>query len=131
MLFDNKGRRAAGGRSRIIEWNPNTGAVVWQYAGTAERPFESLARGCQQQLPNGNVLITESNNGRLLEITRDGQIVWEFINPDRFEGRQERIAVVCSGVRYRQDELPFLKSATLAERNPQGEGNADASPSRQ
>jgi hypothetical protein len=108
LLFDNQGRRAAGGRSRILEWNPSTGAIAWEFAGSAERPFESLARGSQQLLRNGNVLITESNNGRLLEVARDGQIVWEFINPDRFEGRPDRIAVVCSAVRYRRDELTFL-----------------------
>lgn len=110
MLFDNKGRRAPGGRSRIIEWNPNTGAIEWQFAGTKKRPFESLARGSQQQLPSGNLLITESNNGRLLEVTREGQIVWEFINPDRFENHPERIAVVCSALRYRREELPFLQT---------------------
>ena len=27
---------------------------------------------------HGNVLITESEGGRLLEVTRDGEIVWEF-----------------------------------------------------
>ena len=41
----------------------------------------SLVRSCQQQLPNGNVLITESDRGRLLEVTRAGEIVWEYWNP--------------------------------------------------
>ena len=40
-------------------------------------------RGDQQRLANGNTLITESEGGRLLEVTRDGEIVWEFINPVR------------------------------------------------
>lgn len=84
-------------------------------AGSAERPFESLARGSQQQLPNGNVLITESNNGRLVEVTRDGQVVWEFINPDRFEGDGNRIAVVCSAVRYRREELTFLDASRTGQ----------------
>jgi len=33
-------------------------------------------------LPNGNVLIAESDSGRLFEVTSDGEIVWEFLNPD-------------------------------------------------
>jgi hypothetical protein len=41
------------------------------------------ARASQERLPNGNTLITEAAGGRLLEVTPDGRIVWEFINPVR------------------------------------------------
>ena len=34
-----------------------------------------------QRFPNGNTLITESDTGRAFEITRGGQIVWEWFNP--------------------------------------------------
>lgn len=27
----------------------------------------------------------ESDGGRVLEVTRDGEIVWEFVNPERRE----------------------------------------------
>jgi len=40
-------------------------------------PFISSA----QRLPNGNTLITEGSDGRLLEVTADHQIVWEYISP--------------------------------------------------
>ena len=33
-------------------------------------------------LLNGNTLITESNEGRIIEVTNTGDIVWEFLNPD-------------------------------------------------
>jgi hypothetical protein len=32
-------------------------------------------------LPNGNTLITEGSGGRIIEVTRDHQIVWEYISP--------------------------------------------------
>ena len=32
-------------------------------------------------MPNGNTLITESNKGHVFEVTRDGEIVWEFYSP--------------------------------------------------
>jgi hypothetical protein len=32
-------------------------------------------------LPNGNTLIDEGMNGRMFQVTPDGEIVWEFINP--------------------------------------------------
>jgi hypothetical protein len=98
LLFDNLGRfldadgndaEGGAGRSRIIEFDPSTTEIVWQYAGTAEEPFESDLRASQERLANGNTLITEETGGRLLEVTADGEIVWEFVNPVRAEGRGE------------------------------------------
>ena len=39
--------------------------------------------GTNQRLANGNTLVTESENGRAIEVTPRGQIVWEYINPER------------------------------------------------
>jgi hypothetical protein len=36
--------------------------------------------GKHQRLPNGNVLIAESGQGRAFEVTPEGKIVWEYIN---------------------------------------------------
>ncbi|MEM1368377.1 MAG: arylsulfotransferase family protein [Cyanobacteria bacterium P01_H01_bin.15] len=63
-----------------MEFDPRSQEIVWEYTGTAERPFYSQFRGRQQPLPNGNVLITESTGGRMLEVTREGEIVWEYAN---------------------------------------------------
>lgn len=98
LLFDNLGNYLSadgadaegnGGRSRILELDPSTMAIRWQYAGSAEEPFESDVRASQQRLPNGNTLITEETGGRIFEVTRDGQIVWEFVNPVRAEGKAD------------------------------------------
>jgi len=43
----------------------------------------SAIKSSQQRLPNGNTLITESNNGRILEVTQDKVVVWEFYIPER------------------------------------------------
>ncbi|MFC3282180.1 arylsulfotransferase family protein [Litchfieldella rifensis] len=84
LLFDNRGNHdEAEGESRIIEFNPQTMEIVWQYRGTPEQPFASRIRGDQQRLANGNTLITESDGGRLLEVTPEGEIAWEFVNPVR------------------------------------------------
>jgi hypothetical protein len=45
-------------------------------------------------LPNGNTLITESDGGRLFEVTADGQIVWEFVNPVRGGEKAGLIAIL-------------------------------------
>ncbi|WP_340119622.1 arylsulfotransferase family protein [Pelagibius sp. 7325] len=83
LLYDNLGSFGEGGRTRILEIDPVTGAEVWSYAGNGEIPFDSEARGAQERQPNGNTLITESHGGRLFEVTPDGRIVWEFLNPVR------------------------------------------------
>src|SRR3546814_965446 len=83
LLFDNLGKLGPGGRSRILEIDPQTGAEVWRYEGSGEVFFESDARASQERLPNGNTLITEAAGGRLFEVSPDGRIIWEFINPVR------------------------------------------------
>lgn len=50
------------------------------YKGTPENPFYSFVGGKHQWLPNGDLLISESVNGRAFEINRQGEIVWEYIN---------------------------------------------------
>jgi outer membrane protein assembly factor BamB len=84
LLFDNYGSfEPAGGLSRVIEFNPSTLEIEWSYAGTKERPLESILRSGQERLANGNTLITESDGGRLIEVARSGEVVWEFVNPVR------------------------------------------------
>lgn len=97
LLFDNYGNyRHPEGVSRVIEFDPATMEIVWQYSGDEADPLDSLIRADQQRLPNGNTLITESNGGRIVEVTPDGRIVWEFLNPERYEDDPDgpRIAIV-------------------------------------
>lgn len=104
LLFDNRGPQ--GDRSRVIEIDPLSGKVVWQYGGTPETDLFSKTLGSCQRLPNGNTLITESENGRALEVTRDGRVVWEFHNPNRAGERQELVAVLFEMVRL-PESFPF------------------------
>jgi outer membrane protein assembly factor BamB len=70
------------GRTRVIEMDPLSGEIVWQYVADPPESFFSFARGSNQRLSNGNTHIADSDNGRLLEVTPEGEIVWEFLNPD-------------------------------------------------
>lgn len=67
--------------------------IIWKYKGDPPKSFYSFSRGACQKLPNGNVLITESDKGHVFEITRDGKIVWEFFNPDIDEKKKKRAAI--------------------------------------
>ena len=39
-----------------------------------------MIRGKHQQLDNGNILITEPQSGRVFEVDRSGDLVWEYQN---------------------------------------------------
>jgi Arylsulfotransferase (ASST) len=67
--------------SRVIEIDPATKDVVWSYQERRVFDFFSPYISNAQRLPNGNTLICEGNFGRLFEVTRDGLIVWEYVNP--------------------------------------------------
>ncbi|HEX6260017.1 MAG TPA: arylsulfotransferase family protein [Woeseiaceae bacterium] len=100
LLFDNRGNfRKPEGRSRVIELNPRTMELVWQYAGTMESPLDSDIRSYSQRLRNGNTLITESNGGRILEVTADQEIVWEYTNPVRGGPDNQKIPIICKAQR--------------------------------
>jgi hypothetical protein len=43
--------------------------------------FYSPLISSAQRLPNGNTMITEGSNGRMLEVTIDHALVWEYISP--------------------------------------------------
>lgn len=92
LLFDNMG--PGHDRSRVIELDPLSGDIAWQFGGTPEVDFFSKTLGSCQRLANGNTLITESENGRALEVTRDGRVVWELNNPYRAGERDELVAVL-------------------------------------
>jgi len=68
--------------SRVIEFNPVTLELIWQYgAESGEENFYSRNVSAAQRLPNGNTLITDGPNGRLFEVTPEKENIWEFVAP--------------------------------------------------
>jgi len=88
LIFDNGYHRKY---SRIIEFNPVSREIEWEYKAEPPPSFRSVEMGSVQRLDNGNTLITESERGRVFEITRDGNIVWEFYNPEIKETFNSRL----------------------------------------
>ena len=83
LVFDNGLRRK---RSRVLEIDPRRApadAVVWEFDGGDAERFFTTGGGASQRLPNGNTLVTVTGQGRLLEATPDGELVWAFANPTR------------------------------------------------
>lgn len=99
LLFDNYG--AGSSTSRILEVRIPDGEILWQYRD--EERFWSEIRGSVQRLPNGNTLITSSQDGIVFEITPNGERVWEWVNPRRSSTDRDRRAIV-----YRMERLTRL-----------------------
>ena len=55
--------------------------VVWRFASTMENSFYSHYISSVQRMPNGNTLIDAGAHGHFFEVTSDGEVVWEYINP--------------------------------------------------
>ncbi|MCH2170910.1 aryl-sulfate sulfotransferase [Myxococcota bacterium] len=90
LIFDNGlGRQW----SRVVEVDPSTGEIVWQYRAEVPTDFFTDQRGASQRLPNGNTLVTNSQSGMAFEVTRDGKRVWEYRNPERTEGGKRTVIV--------------------------------------
>lgn len=74
--------------SRVLEINPITLEIVWQYTPedigaaipTDASKFYSPYVSSVQRLPNGNTLIDEGSDGRVIEVTFEKEIVWEWIS---------------------------------------------------
>lgn len=80
LLFDNGTNRLW---SRVLEMDPATNRIVWEWRADPQEKFHSATRGGAQRLANGNTLITESDRGHVFEVTRAGRIVWRFRNTEK------------------------------------------------
>ncbi|MBU0614902.1 MAG: arylsulfotransferase family protein [Nanoarchaeota archaeon] len=79
QIYDNGRYR---GWSRLVRIDPVTLKVLWEYK---DDDFFSYSQGYAQLLPNGNILITESEIGHVFEIDNNQDIVWEWWNPLKHE----------------------------------------------
>jgi len=112
LIFDNRGDPYRGGASRIIEVDPESMAIEWRYPLAPDDPLYTVVCGSAQRLANGNTLISETNNGRILEVTRDGDIVWDYRIPERYETEAgELVAKAWHAQRIDPADVPFLGEA--------------------
>ncbi len=81
-VFDNNdlGAPGKGKFSKIVIEDARNGEREIVFTGSEQQPFYSQIMGKHQWLDNGNLLISESMSGRAFEITRQGQIVWDYYN---------------------------------------------------
>ncbi|CEJ59507.1 hypothetical protein PMG11_08131 [Penicillium brasilianum] len=101
--------------------------IKWEYKDTTTGGlgFFTPFMGSAQKLENGNVLICEAATGRIMEVTEDGKVVWEFIVPQLQDykavmskdelAEMERIGfsnqsnAIFRAYKYRPEEVPWVK----------------------
>jgi arylsulfotransferase ASST len=100
-VFDNNSdftaRGTMSGGTRILAVRPHTNEVKKLYPKNISDKFYTYAGGKWQYLSNGNMLLIEARAGRIIEVTQDGEIVWEWIN-ERYQ--DSLIPEVLEATRY-------------------------------
>jgi hypothetical protein len=99
LLFDNVGSNRRG-TSRVLRLAfPDAKAVEKLERLGESMTFFTKLLGAVSQLPNGNLLIVESEGGRLFEVSSDRTLVWEYLTPHRVGSSGELMAVLAHAER--------------------------------
>ncbi len=102
MIFDNG---LAHRRSRVVEVDPDTKEIVWEWQAPNPQDIFTIARGSSQRLNNGNTLLLNSDSGHALEVTTEGEVVWEYFHPVE----DGRVASLVRAQRYPRSAFPQLE----------------------
>lgn len=108
LLLDNRKKKK--GFSRVLEMDPLKKRIVCEYEADPPSSFYTQLCGAVQRLGNGNLLITESEKGRVFEVTARKQMVWEFYNKNII--KQHNLREIITRMTRTDPEL----SATLQEK---------------
>ncbi len=83
LIFDNGNDRRGyePNYSRIVEIEPVTDQIVWEYKEDPPYIFYTCICGANQRLANGNTVMCDSWSGRIFEVTAAGELVWEYLSP--------------------------------------------------
>jgi hypothetical protein len=111
LVFDNGAHRKtqAMPSSRVIEIDPTTNKIVWEYHDAPLYNFFSPFISGARRLPNGNTLITEGVFGRMFQVTPAGEVVWEYINPHFHPGPDGALTnMVFRATHYVAEDIPAL-----------------------
>lgn len=116
ILFDNGVHRANVPRSRVVEVDRSTGNATWEWEGDPPESFFSWNVSNAEPLPNDNVLVCEGAAGRIFELTRRGDVVWEWVSPFRGRLQGRGTVILFRAHRYPPDHQAFVGRALEAGR---------------
>lgn len=90
----------ADGNYVILPNEATSAEIVWQYQAENPETFFSFVMGAAQRQPNGNTLVADSFNYHVFEVTTEGEIVWEWFEPNN--------SFVFRADRYAEEFLTFI-----------------------
>ena len=94
--------------SRVLEIRVSTGEIEWKYEGRPAHQFFSNYISGADRLWSGSVLVCEGSSGRVFEVTRDHEVVWEWINPfTNHRDNGEPAVGIYRAHRYPADHVAF------------------------
>lgn len=97
--FTERGRMLGG--SRIVGVQPHTDSTNVLFPTSESDPFYTDVQGKWQRLDNGNMLLTEAQAGRVVEVDPEGRTVWEWIHEPVHEPYETpQVPEVTEGTRY-------------------------------
>ncbi len=102
-VYDNNMHR---GLSRILKIDPKTYSSTVLFDGKNEN-FYSNIRGKHQVLENGNILITIPQQGRVIEINPQGDVMFEFLNV--YSTEPSKMLLVSEAVFLPKDYFAFTQ----------------------
>jgi hypothetical protein len=141
LIFDNGSRHLQTTHSTVFEINPYDGPmkngiyipqmdagsdqrlsnqVVWKYSSGNPCSFYARNISGAQRMPNGNTVICSGTWGQFFEVTKEGEVVWEYINPC---SRAGVVKIIGDGEKYENPvfrihryapDYPGLKGRDLA-----------------
>ena len=116
--------RDSSGRYRVTEKGSFVPArIVWSYSGTEQQRFYSGHISGAERLSNGNTLICDGEQGRVFEVTPQGKIVWDFLNPlaadiDLRDPSRWTGAIGITGTDPIQEQFGLLRASRLSPDDP-------------
>jgi len=100
---------------------------LWMYTAPDRLSFWSSFISGAERMKNGNTFIDEGAKGRFFEVTQDGKLVWEYLNPYRGEVRKVNgdpvppmpLAYITFRSNFIPADHPGLANKKLEPLNPQ------------
>lgn len=107
IIFDSQGLQQRGMKSSVVRFDPVQKKVTWLYAGQPGKNIDSASGASLEELPNGNILVTEAMGGRVFELTADRKVVWDWVSPYRAGKDDTYVSAVLGAKRYGKDDINF------------------------
>lgn len=123
-VFDNQNdgteRGTILGGSRIVAVQPHTDSTEVLFPTEHSEPFHTQGQGRWEMLDNGNMLLTETESARVVEVDSTGRTVWEWVHQPYTESRVPEVTQASRQDLSREEVASWSCSSVDSVRTAQG-----------